>query len=62
MKKYMMLILVLCMILSGCGNSQANNPETETAETVASGINTGNADAAITVYPLPYTIWWTLPD
>jgi hypothetical protein len=62
MKKYMILILVLCVILSGCGNSQANNPETETAETVASGINTGNADAAITVYPLPDSTMDTLDN
>lgn len=53
MKKYMILILVLCMVLAGCSNSQADDPETETVETVASGINSGNEDAAVTVYPLP---------
>lgn len=53
MKKLIMIILALCMVLSGCGNSLADTPETETAETVTFDNTAGNEDAAITVYPLP---------
>lgn len=65
MKKYILILIILCMILSGCGNSQrdqiktdTSKPEKETVEAVPSDTNLGNTDvavseASVTVYPLP---------
>lgn len=61
MKKFFLLLLVLCMILSGCGNSQSdhtkastNEPEVETAEATRSATKDITAPvSAVTVYPLP---------
>lgn len=56
MKKLILILLVLCMILSGCRSSQdgqaetgVSKPEAENAETAPSVIE----GAAATVYPLP---------
>lgn len=72
MKKYILIILVLCMILSGCSKSQENQtttatstPETETAETMPPcSSETGSAvsEASVTVYPLPDTTMDTLDN
>ena len=69
MKKHILILIVLCVILSGCGNCQKSETEasisiseTETTETIPSVADSDNQDesaseSASTVYPLPdYTM------
>ena len=56
MKKYILFLLILCMILSGCSTSQEKHPEENTktpnAETVEEESSVTEEDSS-TVYPLP---------
>ena len=64
MKKCVLILPVLCMILSGCGNPQKGHEETgtfkvetETVETHPSvTIDSSVSDPAVTIYPLPNPI------
>ena len=70
MKKFLLILLVLCMVLSGCGNARADQtepgtstPETEAAEAVpASSEATAGSESAVTVYPLPDSTMDTLDN
>ena len=65
MKKLILILLVVCMSLSGCRNAHADHtqtstskPETETVDTVPSDTVSGNMDSvvsepSVTIYPLP---------
>ena len=63
MKKYILTILALCVILSGCSNSQqineetgASKPEAEVSETMPV------PESAVTIYPLPDSTMDTLEN
>ena len=59
MKKCILILLALCMILSGCGNPQKGLEETgtfktETVETRPSATkNSSDSEPTVTIYPLP---------
>lgn len=70
MKKYILIFLVLCMTLSGCGSSMESHgeiatgkPEAETAETPASvSADASVTESPVTVYPLPDSTMDTLDN
>lgn len=63
MKKYILLLFVLCMILCGCGHSQERNPETEANKTSDETVEaTVVSEQAVIVYPLPDSTMDTLEN
>ena len=59
MKKFLFFLLVLCFLLTGCGNG---NTATEVTETISATAVTEQAAPAFKIYPLPDTTMDNLSD
>jgi uncharacterized protein YcfL len=67
MKKWMLLMVAVCLLLAGCSKSEQNADTDTTTETVeeanqSASENAGQDEAAVVVYPLPDATMENLTD
>lgn len=62
MKKYVLVLLSLCMILSGCSNSQGEPASPSSPDVGSENKDTAVSAPAVTIYPLPDSTMDTLDN